>query len=82
VLKKHNPKTARKNTGNNYHGCLRIDVHRSAEFYRKIEGWASAAITGQGETGAESVQHRTQLPSSRGRIRTLVEWTKTTCPAG
>jgi hypothetical protein len=81
MLKKHNPKTVRKNTGSDYHGCLRIDVRHGAGLYRKIEGWASAAMTGRGETGAESVQHQTQLPGSRGRIRTLVEWTKTTCPA-
>src|SRR5689334_4324178 len=27
-----------------YHGCLRIDVRRSASLYRKIEGWAAAAM--------------------------------------
>jgi hypothetical protein len=45
ALKKHNPKTVRKNTGDDYHGCLRIDVHRGAELYRKIEGWASATMS-------------------------------------
>jgi hypothetical protein len=30
----------RKNVGENYHGCLRIDVRRSAELYHRIEGWA------------------------------------------
>ncbi len=44
VLKRHNPKTVRKNTGETYHGCLRIDVRRSGELYRKIEGWMSAAV--------------------------------------
>jgi transposase len=43
VLKRHNPKTARTNVGENYHGCLRIDVLRSAGLYRQIEGWVSAA---------------------------------------
>ncbi len=43
LLKLHNPRTVRKNTGDLYHGCLRIEVRRSAEIYRKIEGWASAA---------------------------------------
>lgn len=41
TLKHHNPKTVRKNTGDTYHGCLRIDVRRSGELYRKIVGWAS-----------------------------------------
>lgn len=44
TLKRHNPKTNRKNTGDSYHGCLRISVYRSSTLYRKIEGWASAAI--------------------------------------
>ena len=40
ALKRHNPKTVRKGTGENYHGCLRVDVRRSSSLYRKIEGWA------------------------------------------
>ena len=46
TLKRHNPKTVRKNVGENYHGCLRIDVRRSGDLYRRIEGWASAAMAG------------------------------------
>jgi hypothetical protein len=46
TLKRHNPKTLRKNTGSDYHGCLRIDVRRSSALYRKIEGWAAAAMAG------------------------------------
>jgi transcriptional regulator with XRE-family HTH domain len=42
TLKRHNPKTVRKNTGEGYHGCLVINVRRSGDFYRKIEGWVSA----------------------------------------
>ncbi|MBV2356776.1 hypothetical protein KUM39_20755 [Streptomyces sp. J2-1] len=38
TLKKHNPKTARKNTGENYRGCLVIKVLQCAELYRRIEG--------------------------------------------
>lgn len=44
-LKHHNPKTIRKNTGEDYHGCLTISVRRSMELYRQIEGWAGAAMT-------------------------------------
>jgi Homeodomain-like domain len=44
VLKHHNPKTVRKNTGNDYHGCLVIDVQRSADLYRRIEGWAAVGM--------------------------------------
>jgi AcrR family transcriptional regulator len=46
TLKHHNPKTRRKNTGEGYHGCLRIDVLLSSTLYRQIEGWVSA-ITAQ-----------------------------------
>jgi hypothetical protein len=46
ALKRHNPKTARKNVGATYLGCLRIDVRRSSDLYRKIEGWAAAAMSG------------------------------------
>jgi transposase len=47
ALKRHNPKTVRKNVGESYHGCLRIDVYRGADLYRKIEGWATAGMTGR-----------------------------------
>lgn len=43
-LKKHNPKTVRKNIDEDYHGCLIITVLQSAELYRKIEGWAQGAM--------------------------------------
>lgn len=53
TLKRHNPKTVRKNVGYDYHGCLRIDVHRGADLYRKIEGWAAASMTnGRPRTGS------------------------------
>jgi orotate phosphoribosyltransferase-like protein len=38
TIKKHNPRTLRKNTGGNYHGCLVIYVRQSAELYRRMEG--------------------------------------------
>jgi transposase len=44
TLKRHNPTTLRKNVGETYHGCLRIEVQRSSGLYRKIEGWAAAAM--------------------------------------
>jgi transcriptional regulator with XRE-family HTH domain len=48
TLKRNNPATVRKNTGSDYHGCLRIDVRRSASLYIKIEGWAAAAMARSG----------------------------------
>ena len=49
TLKRHNPKTVRKNLGDDYHGCLRISVRQSADLYRRIEGWASAAMNNSGD---------------------------------
>jgi transcriptional regulator with XRE-family HTH domain len=49
TLKRHNPKTVRKNVGKDYHGCLVIGVLRSAELYQKIEGWARGAMYAQTE---------------------------------
>lgn len=46
VLKHHNPKTIRTNVGDDYHGCLKVDVRRSAALYRRIEGWATGAMAG------------------------------------
>jgi hypothetical protein len=39
TLKKHNPKTSRKNVGEGYRGCLVVCVRRGADLYRRIEGW-------------------------------------------
>ncbi|MFE2460541.1 hypothetical protein [Streptomyces sp. NPDC059402] len=38
TLKRHNPKTVRKNVGDSYRGCLAIKVLKSADLYRRIEG--------------------------------------------
>lgn len=38
TLKKHNPRTVRKNTADSYHGCLAIYVRQSADLYRRMEG--------------------------------------------
>lgn len=48
TLKKHNPKTVRKNTGDGYHGCLVVTVARSAELYNRIEGWWEGIVAQPG----------------------------------
>jgi len=45
-LKRHNPKTIRKNVGSSYRGCLRLDVRKSSGLYHQIEGWVRAATSG------------------------------------
>ncbi|WP_405570337.1 hypothetical protein OG317_15695 [Streptomyces sp. NBC_01167] len=38
TLKKHNPRTTRKNVGEAYRGCLIVYVTQSADLYRRMEG--------------------------------------------
>jgi hypothetical protein len=47
VIKRHSPKTVRKNVGEDYHGCLVINVLGGAELYQRIEGWAKGAMGDQ-----------------------------------
>ncbi|PHQ51366.1 hypothetical protein BLA24_15925 [Streptomyces cinnamoneus] len=46
TLKKHDPRTVRKNVGDTYYGCLVVDVLRSADLYRRIEGWWYGIVVG------------------------------------
>lgn len=55
TLKRHNPKTVRRNIGEGYHGCLCVSVRRSADLNLQIAGWfegisaaASTVIDGSG----------------------------------
>jgi transcriptional regulator with XRE-family HTH domain len=48
TLKRHNPKTVRKNTGGAYQGCLVIYVTKSADLYRRMEGaWYGIVLGAQ-----------------------------------
>lgn len=65
VIKRHNPRTVRKNTGGDYHGCLRVEVRRSMALYRQIEGWARAVMMGAssgGDVDPGVVDHRAVEP--------------------
>ncbi|MGP4112242.1 hypothetical protein ACTWP5_15170 [Streptomyces sp. 4N509B] len=44
TLKKHNPRTVRKNVGDAYHGCLVVRVLDGADLYRRIEGWWAGIV--------------------------------------
>ena len=46
AIKRHQPRTVRKNVGADYRGCLRVEVRRSVDLYRRIDGWAHAAMNG------------------------------------
>jgi transcriptional regulator with XRE-family HTH domain len=61
VLKTHNPRTVRANVGDDYHGCLRVEVRRSADLYRQIEGWTSSIMADpEGPNALESTQLGTE----------------------
>lgn len=44
TIKKHNPRTVRKNTGASCGGCLVIKVRQGADVYRHVEGWWSGMV--------------------------------------
>ncbi|MBP8537278.1 hypothetical protein [Streptomyces sp. MK37H] len=50
TLKKHNPKTVRKNVGEGYRGCLVVRVLQGADLYRRIEGWWYGIVVGARST--------------------------------
>ncbi|WP_051794657.1 hypothetical protein [Streptomyces sp. NRRL S-87] len=57
TLKKHNPRTVRKNTGEGYRGCLVLYVRQSADIYRRVEGaWC-------GIVGAVDSINRAECPN-------------------
>jgi hypothetical protein len=55
TLKRHKPRTTRRNVGEDYRGCLVVRVRRSVAEYRAAEGlWVGAALSVQRRT-ADSV---------------------------
>ena len=67
VIKRHSPKTNRKNLAEEYRGCLEVSVRQSAELYRQIEGWAFGVMLGHVREEAE----RVRMPTS-GRALAMV----------
>ncbi|MFF1273873.1 hypothetical protein ACFVZC_10760 [Streptomyces marokkonensis] len=53
TLKRHNPKTVRKNVGDAYRGCLVIKVLKSADLYRRIEGSWYGIVLGAAQPNGE-----------------------------
>ena len=46
TLKRHNPRTIRKNVGDSYRGCLVVKVLKGADLYRRIEGsWYGIVVS-------------------------------------
>ncbi len=61
TLKRHQPTTNRTNVGDSYRGCLRIEVRRSTELFRKIEGWAHGVM----ELPDGTARHRTNQGTAK-----------------
>lgn len=53
-IKKHNPRTVRKNTGDSYHGCLAVRVLQGADLYRRIEGAWYGIVDAARTSGAKN----------------------------
>ncbi len=47
-LKKHNPRTIRKNVGLGYYGCLNVCVRRSTDLNLRIAGWFEGMVAAAG----------------------------------
>ena len=68
TLKRHNPKTVRKNVDADYHGCLIVRVRQPAPLYDAIEGWWHRLVTEATARRAEYVGCGSDSPgSSKGR---------------
>lgn len=64
VLKRHNPKTVRKNTGLSYRGCLVVSVRRGTDLYRQIAGWWASIVEHAGDVRIETPLPRALVPPS------------------
>ena len=68
TLKRHNPKTVRKNVNVGYHGCLIVRVGQPAPLYDAIEGWWQRLVTDATARRDDSVGWGSDGPgSSKGR---------------
>ncbi|MGW2679292.1 hypothetical protein [Streptomyces sp. NPDC001436] len=54
ALKRHNPGTTRKNSGESYYGCLVVRVLQSAGLYRRIEGWWCGIVVAATESDQQN----------------------------
>jgi hypothetical protein len=60
TIKRHQPKTVRHNTGDDYHGCLIVSVRQSRVLYQQIDGlWRGmvAAALDRGPEGDGQSRH-------------------------
>lgn len=63
TIKRHQPKTVRKNVGEDYHGCLTVTVLQSRTLYQLLDGFVhhvargaiAAEVGGTMESAAEAM---------------------------
>jgi hypothetical protein len=63
TLKRHNPRTIRKNAGADYNGCLIVSVRQSGDLYQRIGGWV------RGNRGHVCAVRPIVTVTSRTRVR-------------
>jgi hypothetical protein len=56
TLKRGNPRTARRNVSEEYHGCLRVEVQRSTDLNARIRGWFQGILSNLPRPSVESNQ--------------------------
>jgi predicted transcriptional regulator len=64
TLKRHNPRTARKNVGKTYVGCLIITVRRSTDLNSRIAGWFQGIQLALRDGGAVAGEQSTASPTA------------------
>jgi transposase len=73
TLKRHNPRTVRKNVGADYHGCLIVSVRQGADLYRRIEGWVGAIMAGaegpEQSVSMGQISNPLELPGEDSNLR-------------
>jgi hypothetical protein len=55
--------------GDDYRGCLRIDVRRSTGLYRRIEGWAQAIVSSNRGQNSQASNPLNVLPGKDSNLR-------------
>ena len=69
TMKRHNPRTVRKNVGADYHGCLIVSVRQGADLYRRIEGWVGAIMAEAQGPQQDQVSNLSELPGEDSNLR-------------
>jgi hypothetical protein len=64
TLKRHNPATVRRNVGETYHGCLVVNVLKSARLYWEVEAVVEGIALSE-ERSAPAIMCRADMPEGK-----------------